>query len=263
MSRVFASLLLVAFSHAPASAAAPSAPIFDPAALKLQKGQPTEVLVLGTPHLSQLPKSFDPANLSVLNERLAAWRPDAIAIEALSGMQCTYLRSYPQRYADAIKSYCWDPAAAQAATGLDVAAATVQAERVLAAALTLAWDNPCTALRERESVALNGQLQTPAGVLALYRAYNDRAAAGVVFRSDFGAALEELSPQLFCRSYVAYWEVRNLRMASNIRKVMMARPGMRILVLVGASHKAYLEACLNQMRDVHIANADAILRQND
>lgn len=113
MSRVFASLLLVAFFHAPASAAAPSVPIFDPAALKLQKAQPNEVLVLGTPHLSQLPKSFDPANLSVLNERLAAWRPDAIAIEVLSGMQCAYLRSYPQRYADAIKSYCWDPAAAQ------------------------------------------------------------------------------------------------------------------------------------------------------
>jgi hypothetical protein len=79
---------------------------FDPAAHKLQAGRINEVMVLGTPHLTQLPRSFDPAQLGLLHARLLAWRPQAIAIEALSGLQCAYLRSYPQRYADTIKSYC-------------------------------------------------------------------------------------------------------------------------------------------------------------
>ncbi|USX11830.1 DUF5694 domain-containing protein [Oxalobacteraceae bacterium OTU3CAMAD1] len=57
------------------------------------------------------------------------------------------------------------------------------------------------------------------------------------FRSDLGAALEEPSPCRYGRGYVAYWETRNLRMASNIRDAMTVRPGMRVLVVVGASHK--------------------------
>ena len=364
MSRLLVSILFAAFFSAPAFvAAAPAAP-FDPAAYKLQSGRINEVMVLGTPHLSQLPKSFDPAHLSTLNARLLGWKPQAIAIEALSGLQCAYLRSYPQRYADTIKSYCWDPAAAHAATGLDVVAATVQAQRLLAAwpaapsaaqrrtlaslflaggerasalvqwlrlpeaerragdgldvrlvtmlndrlqrggedvliaavvaaksgheqvyamddhtsdapadnareekasgeAIMKAWDNPHTAQRKRSSAALEAALATPAGVLAMYRAYNEPGQAELIFRSDFGAALEEPSPQHFGRNYVAYWETRNLRMASHIREVMMARPGMRVLVVVGASHKAYLEAYLNQMHDVRIAGTDAVLRQAD
>jgi pheromone shutdown protein TraB len=49
-------------------------------------------------------------------------------------------------------------------------------------------------------------------------------------------------------------------MASNIRDAMTARPGMRMLVVVGASHKAYLEAYLDQMHDVRIVSTDRVLR---
>lgn len=133
MHRVFASFFLAAVIHVPAHADAPPAARFDPGALKLQKGPTNDVLVLGSPHLAQLPKSFDPSQLSLLNERLAGWRPDAIAIEALSGLQCAYLRAYPQRYDDTVKTYCYDTSVARAATGLDVIAATAQAERLLAA----------------------------------------------------------------------------------------------------------------------------------
>lgn len=356
--------MFLAASVSAASAAAPPVAPFDPSARKLQAGRINEVMVLGTPHLSQLPKSFDPAHLSALNGRLLEWQPQAIAIEALSGLQCAYLRSYPQRYADTIKSYCWNPAVAQAATGLDVVAATVQAQRLLAAwpaspsaaqrrtlaslflaggerasalvqwlrlpeaerhaadgideqlagmlaallqrrsedymiaavvaakgghervfsmddhtvdtpdgeaqdekaygeAIMKAWDNPFSAQRKRISGALEAALTTPAAVLALYRAHNAPAMAELAFRGDFGAALEEPSPRHYGRSYVAYWETRNLRMASNIREVMMARPGMRVLVVVGASHKAYLEAYLQQMHDVRIVATDAVLRQGD
>lgn len=46
----------------------------------------------------------------------------------------------------------------------------------------------------------------------------------------------------------------------NIRDVLTARPGIRMLVIVGASHKGYLEAYLQQMHDVRIVDAAPLLR---
>ena len=86
------------------------------------------------------------------------------------------------------------------------------------------------------------------------------ALAKLAFDSDFGAAMEEPSAARFGRQYLAFWETRNLRMASNIREMLGPRPGIRALVVVGASHKGYLEAYLNQMHDIRIADAAAILR---
>lgn len=334
-------------------------PDFDPSTLKgPTSGTPNEVLVLGSPHLSQLPPSFDAAQLQLLNDRLADWRPQAIAIEALSGPQCEFLRRYPHRYKDSVDSYCWDPAPARAATGLDVAAATAQADQLLATwpaapspsqrrrlaavflaageqasaivqwlrlpeaerhagdgldaalvarlqtlegkrdesyliaaqlaarlghervypmddhtadstvpdekaygeAIMKAWSNPATEKRTRMNKALKERLGKPEDVLAMYRAYNAPGESRLAFDSDFGAALNEPSPQRFGRGYVGYWETRNLRMVSNIRDVLGARPGIRMLVIVGAAHKGYLEAYLHQMHDVRIVDAAPLLR---
>jgi hypothetical protein len=45
-------------------------------------------------------------------------------------------------------------------------------------------------------------------------------------------------------------------MAANIRDVMEGRPSIRMLVVVGASHKAYL----HQMHDVCVVDAMTVLR---
>ena len=357
MRRLSCWLFLMTFSGA--AAAQSYRPDFDPSRLKGPKAGPAnEVLVLGSPHLSQLPPSFDLANLQLLNDRLAAWRPQAIAIEALSGQQCDFMRRYAQRYKETIDSYCWDPALAHAATGLDVPTATQQAEHMLAtwpanpsatqrrrlAALFLAggeqasavvqwlrlpqaerqagdgltavlverlkklenrrdesyligahlaarlghervyamddhsadstgvddkaageaimkaWDNPATEQRKRMDKEHHARIGTPQGVLAMYRAFNAPGAGKLVYASDFGAALNEPSAQRFGRGYVGYWEVRNLRMASNIRDVMAARPGIRTLVIVGASHKGYLQSYLHQMHDVRLVDGAPLLR---
>jgi len=332
---------------------------FDPSRLKgPAAGAPNEVLVLGTPHLRGLPAAFQPASLRLLADRLAAWRPDTIAIEALPGPQCAFLRQYPERYRETVADYCWDPAPARAATGLDVPAATAESERLLAAwpadpaparrrrlaavflaggerasalvqwlrlpaaerhagdgldatlvalldelrarrnedtliaaplaaalglervvamddhtadapiadeaaygaAIMAAWNNPAAARRRRDDEALQAKLGTPEDVLALYRALNAPDQAQLVFEGDFGAALNEPSPQRFGRAYVTYWETRNLRMAANIRAAAGAHPGGRALVIVGASHKGYLEAYLNQMHDVRIVDVQPLLR---
>ncbi|MET0322857.1 MAG: DUF5694 domain-containing protein [Duganella sp.] len=337
-------------------AAEPLQPQFEPSARKLVKGQINEVLVLGSPHLSQLPKPFNADTLRLLNQRLVQWRPQAVAIEALSGVQCANLQRYPQRYDETFKTYCRAASVAQKASGLTAAGAIDLAEQMLAswpaapaafqrrelaslflaagepgsalvqwlrlpaserlpddgldtalvdllnqlqgkpdesyliaaqvaaqsglerlyaiddhtsdkptddqkaagAAIMKAWDNPATAQRTRDDKALQGDASA-AGVLAMYRAYNDAGQAALIFRSDFGAALEEPSAPHYGRGYVTYWETRNLRMAANIREALMP-PGGRMLVVVGASHKFYLEAYLNQMHDVRIVDTDAVLR---
>lgn len=112
-----------------AGAAQDYRPAFDPSRLKSPEASP--VLVLGTPHLAGWPKEVRP-DLAPLLDRLAAFKPAIIAVESLSGPQCETLRRYRQRYTDTADSYCWDPAPARAATGLDVATATEEAERLLA-----------------------------------------------------------------------------------------------------------------------------------
>ncbi len=361
-SSIFAFALLAGISGAMVKAEPPQdyRPSFHPDQLKgPPAGQPNEVLVLGSPHLSGLPETFQSEMVAPLLERLADWRPTAIATEDMSGLQCDSLRRYPFRYAATVNNYCPDPAIAGRATGLDVPAANAEAERLLATwpvaptaahrrhlaaiflaagernsalvqwlrlpsnerhagdglneelaaqlvnlknrrnestliaaplaaqlglerlwgvddhtadnedpsdlkayteAITGAWDNPATQARAAEDMQLEAGLARPDGLLELYRAYNAPDTPMLAYQSDFGAALMEPSPQGFGRSYVAYWETRNLRMVANIRDVLGRSPGTRLLTIVGASHKGYYEAYLNQMHDVQLVDANVVLR---
>ena len=85
------------------------------------------------PTCLSFPKGGDPVFLAPLLDRLAATRPDFIAIEGLSGEQCDHLRRYEARYPDVAKEYCPETAAAAKATGLSIAAATAAYEKTLAA----------------------------------------------------------------------------------------------------------------------------------
>ena len=49
-------------------------------------------------------------------------------------------------------------------------------------------------------------------------------------------------------------------MAANIRAALGDRPGERMLVVAGASHKGYLDAYLNEMHDLRLADAERLLR---
>jgi hypothetical protein len=354
-------LMAAMLCAAPASAQSP-ARVFDPSTLKgPAKGTPNDVMVLGGAHLADLPAPFQPSSLALLNARLGAWKPGIIAIESLSGAQCAYLRQFPTRFASMAKRYCWDPAPARAATGLDVPAATaaidtllqnwpaapspaqrrrlaalflaggepvsalvqwlrlpdaerhagdgldaalvaflnapsgvrgkrgedvliaapvaaaVGLERVIAMddhtgiaretddagmgkALAKAWDNPASTKRKEMYMRQIAGLGEPEGIMTLYRTLNEPSGAKLIYDGDFGAALADDSAKQFGRGYVTYWETRNLRMAANIREAIGDRPGSRTLVIVGGSHKWYLEAYLHQMHDVRIVSSDQVLR---
>jgi hypothetical protein len=128
------------------------------------------------------------------------------------------------------------------------------------AAISSAWDNEATRRRIAQGSSLEQQLEEPDGLLAMYRAYNAPSYASEAYLSDWGAALQEPSPQAYGRRYVAYWETRNLRMVANIREVLGRGSGMRLIAIVGASHKGYYEAYLNQMRDVELEDIVPLLQ---
>jgi hypothetical protein len=58
------------------------------------------------------------------------------------------------------------------------------------------------------------------------------------------------------RIRVSLWEMRNLNITANIRRETALRPGCRMLVILGAAHKAFVDAYLQQMMDVKLAHLD-------
>lgn len=332
--------------------------VFDPGREKPPVAPPNQVLVLGTPHLSGIPADQYPESWRPLLDKLADYRPQIITIEALSGAQCAYLRTYPGRWTSTVADYCWDPAPAQAATGLTITEAVVESERLLAAlgpaptpaarrrlaatflaagerasalvqwlrlpegerhagdgldaalvevlekvrvrhnedhaiaaplaarlglerlhyiddhtsdfvisdeaafgaAIQAQWDNAAGKQRKAADAKLMAGMKAPGGLLAAYRGYNDPRSFSLIYRSDFGAALRDPSPQRFGRQYVGGWEVRNLRMIANIRETLVSAPGSRVLTIVGASHKPYFDAYLRQMHDVQLVDVETVLK---
>ena len=109
---------------------------FDPRDLQPRLfGQPTEVLVLASPHLSGAPEGFDPAVLEPLLERLAAFKPDVIAIENLSGESVHGFKSYEAVYPDTASAYggrfLKGAALAEAELGLTLPQAEAEVRRTL------------------------------------------------------------------------------------------------------------------------------------
>jgi hypothetical protein len=111
-----------------------------------------------------------------------------------------------------------------------------------------------------QMAALDAGMNTGEGVLAAFRFYNAPETQRAFVELDFKDALGLQSPQLFGRQYVSWYEVRNLRMVANIRSAFGNSPGARVLNIVGASHKAYYEAYLEQMSEVELVDMMEILK---
>lgn len=126
---------------------------------KVLVGPPTQVMVLGTSHLSGLPKDFKLERLEPLLDRLAAFKPDVITIEALSGPDCDMLTRYAATYPDTADQFCVSTGAARLATGLDVPAAIAEVKKTLDA-----WPATPTPANRRQ-------------LAALFSAANDRSSA--------------------------------------------------------------------------------------
>lgn len=112
------------------------------------------------------------------------------------------------------------------------------------------WAQPNPTLAEMQEQPVD----TPEALLQTFRFNNLPSTQVGMARSEMGGALAHSSPALSARKYVAWWEVRNQRMAANIRASFADRPGARVLVLVGSSHKAYLDAYLSAVSEVELVD---------
>lgn len=316
-------------------------------------GPRAQVLVLGTVHLSAMPKSFNAAALDGVLDRLTAFKPDIIAIEALSGEECDLAARHPAKYGP---DYCDHIGAAKAATGLDVPAAIAEVSRVLKAwpaqptapqrrhlaALFLAADEPASAYvqwlqlpeaehrvgdgldaalvetlqrigtRNNENYLVGARLAArldlqrvhavddhtgdniaytdrqafgraieaawaagraelderekqeralsrASDLLPLYRYVNEPSHQRVLADVNVRAALRAKSAEGYPQIWVAGWETRNLRMVANIRETFRERPGARVLVITGASHKPWLDSWLGQLQGVEMVDVARVL----
>ncbi|CAE6782276.1 DUF5694 domain-containing protein [Xanthomonas arboricola] len=124
-------------------------------------------------------------------------------------------------------------------------------------AIQAAWDKAApraSAMREHED-----QLASEGKLLELYRAINLPASQQLAIAVDFRAALSEGSPQHYGYRYVSGWEIRNLRMVSNVRASFADQPGARVLAVVGAMHKPWFDNWLGQLQGVDIVDAAQVL----
>ncbi|MGQ0531576.1 MAG: DUF5694 domain-containing protein [Caulobacteraceae bacterium] len=343
---------------------------FDPRGYQSRHvGEPTQILVLASPHLSGAPETFDPAALEPLLERLATFRPDAIAIEALPGRSIDQLWQYRETYPDMARQYGGRAmvmaALARNALSLDMPGAEAELRRAFAdwpasptpaqrrrlAALFAAsgdhtsavvqwWrldpsdriaDESVTRLlaeqlaayetpaRRNENYLIAARLAVRLGLDRVHPMDDQSDEVGPAFEGDYEASMNAFmnepwlaqllasetfkplaeasqhlnsadqamatyrmlngaragredadgqwlnminrpSPENAGRARVAAWEVRNLRMAANIREVSTQWPGGRVLVIVGSAHKPWLDAYLGMMSDVQVVDATRILR---
>ncbi|KQQ75868.1 hypothetical protein ASF73_06170 [Xanthomonas sp. Leaf131] len=124
-------------------------------------------------------------------------------------------------------------------------------------AIQAAWEKAApraNAMRERED-----QLASEGKLLELYRAINLPASQQLAIAVDFRAALSEDSPQRYGYRYMSGWEIRNLRMVSNVRASFAEQPGARVLAIVGAMHKPWFDNWLGQLQGVDIVDAAQVL----
>lgn len=78
-------------------------------------------------------------------------------------------------------------------------------------------------------------------------------------RLQWGIFLELADDTPMAQKRLAHWEIRNLKMVTHVRKMTLHHPGGRVLVVVGAGHKAFFDAYLDRMLDVEVVHLGEIL----
>lgn len=120
-------------------------------------------------------------------------------------------------------------------------------------------DDPAFKAMQRSA----GRLQSAGDVLPVYGDINKSASQADAADLEWGAFIAAPSDPSAARARIAVWESRNLRMTANIHEAVAGRPGARVLVIVGASHKPYLEAYLDRLSAVEIVPMDDLLADDD
>ena len=138
--------------------------------------------------------------------------------------------------------------------------ALLHADKRYGAALNAHWARLNTHPRYAAYTKLSKGVVDSASLLRMYRHLNDPGTLTSQIRSDFGGALSDPRAAPYGRQYAAWWDVRNLRMAANVRATMVEHPGARVLNIVGASHRPWYDGWMRQMSDVEVVPVAPYLR---
>lgn len=102
-------------------------------------------------------------------------------------------------------------------------------------------------------------LDTPDRVLPVFRVLNSPAFAKADAQAQWLSLQQSPRLNTLGRQRVAAWEAQNLRIATTVREVTAPIPGGKALLIVGAAHKAFIEAYLGMMTDITIISVPAML----
>jgi hypothetical protein len=112
----------------------------------------------------------------------------------------------------------------------------------------------------RQSDRLLEQANANGNLLPYYRYLNSAEYMSADMRTQWGFFLKTHLPSGHDTYRFTLWEIRNLLIASNILKVAPPVGESKVLVIIGAAHKPFLDEYLSQMPDVKIVQAAEVLR---
>jgi len=130
--------------------------------------------------------------------------------------------------------------------------------KALVRSLEAAWAAGGAALKQRQQ--REQALDQDADLLPLYRFLNQPESLRIYADANVSPAMRAKSAEGYPQIWVAGWEIRNLRIAANIRETFRERPGARVVSIIGASHKPWLDTWLGQLQGVTIVDAEAVLK---
>lgn len=86
----------------------------------------------------------------------------------------------------------------------------------------------------------------------LYKFYNSKEYMKQDFEGQWELWFKTNFNSKSDRSRYSLWEMRNLFITANILRVVASNPEKKILVIIGASHKSFLEKYLKQIPDIEL-----------
>ncbi|MHC4990156.1 MAG: DUF5694 domain-containing protein [Planctomycetota bacterium] len=99
-------------------------------------------------------------------------------------------------------------------------------------------------------------------LLPLYRRWNAESFQADDISKQWHIFYRTNLPSRLDRARAALWESRNLNIAARIRAASVKAAGGRVLVVIGASHKAFLDRYLGALMDVEVVQLEQLLEDD-
>jgi hypothetical protein len=103
-----------------------------------------------------------------------------------------------------------------------------------------------------EMTTLQNKAYKAGNLLPFYLWMNSEEYMQKDLNSQWQIMFDAKLPEGMAQTRVAFWDVRNFGIAANIRRAMAMYPGKKILVIIGATHKIFLDALLAECLDVKV-----------